>query len=119
MIVTLTANPSLDRAVTLSASLRPGEVQSAASSREDAGGKGINVARVVTAAGGGALAVLPLAVPGDWLRLRGNRLVPPVRLARFRSSGPRPRPFISSSRRGSNWVRSSADPDGINELEAL
>ena len=61
MIVTLTANPSLDRAVTLSASLRPGEVQSAASSREDAGGKGINVARVVTAADVPALAVLPLA----------------------------------------------------------
>jgi 1-phosphofructokinase len=61
MIVTLTANPSLDRAVNLTASLRPGEVQSAASSREDAGGKGINVARVVTAAGVAALAVLPLA----------------------------------------------------------
>lgn len=61
MIVTLTANPSLDRAVTLSAPLRPGEVQSAASSREDAGGKGINVARVVAAAGVPALAVLPLA----------------------------------------------------------
>ncbi|MEN2739102.1 1-phosphofructokinase [Microbacterium sp. X-17] len=61
MIVTLTANPSLDRAVTLSAPLRPGEVQSAASSREDAGGKGINVARVVAASGVPALAVLPLA----------------------------------------------------------
>lgn len=61
MIVTLTANPSLDRAVTLSASLRPGEVQSAASSREDAGGKGINVARVITAADAAAVAVLPLA----------------------------------------------------------
>lgn len=61
MIVTLTANPSLDRAVTLSAPLRPGEVQSAASSREDAGGKGINVARVVAAADLPAVAVLPLA----------------------------------------------------------
>jgi 1-phosphofructokinase len=61
MIVTLTANPSLDRAVTLSAPLRPGEVQSAASSREDAGGKGINVARVVAAADVPAVAVLPLA----------------------------------------------------------
>lgn len=61
MIVTLTANPSLDRAVTLSAPLRPGEVQSAASSREDAGGKGINVARAVAAADVPAVAVLPLA----------------------------------------------------------
>ena len=44
MIVTLTANPSLDRAVTLAATLRPGEVQAALTAREDAGGKGINVA---------------------------------------------------------------------------
>jgi 1-phosphofructokinase len=64
MIVTLTANPSLDRTITLGSPLRPGEVQSAASAREDAGGKGINVARVVAAAGVEAIAVLPLA-PGD------------------------------------------------------
>ncbi|WP_194398155.1 1-phosphofructokinase family hexose kinase [Microbacterium atlanticum] len=64
MIVTLTANPSLDRTVTLPAPLRVGDVQSAASAREDAGGKGINVARVITAAGEECRAVLPLA-PGD------------------------------------------------------
>lgn len=62
MIVTLTANPSLDRAITLSAPLQPGEVQSATAAREDAGGKGINVARVVATAGVSSLAVLPLAV---------------------------------------------------------
>jgi 1-phosphofructokinase len=61
MIVTLTANPSLDRTVTLGAPLEPGEVQSALAAREDAGGKGINVARVIAAAGERALAVLPLA----------------------------------------------------------
>ncbi|GIT79606.1 1-phosphofructokinase [Leifsonia sp. LS1] len=61
MIVTLTANPSLDRAVTLGAPLQPGEVQAAVAAREDAGGKGINVARVVATAGIAALAVLPLA----------------------------------------------------------
>ena len=61
MIVTLTANPSLDRTITLADALVPGEVQSAVSAREDAGGKGINVARVVAAAGVDALAVLPLA----------------------------------------------------------
>lgn len=61
MIVTLTANPSLDRTVTLEASLRAGEVQPAASAREDAGGKGINVTRVIRAAGEESLAVLPLA----------------------------------------------------------
>lgn len=60
-IVTVTANPSLDRTITLDAALQPGEVQSAVSSREDAGGKGINVARVVAAAGVPTTAVLPLA----------------------------------------------------------
>ena len=64
MIVTLTANPSLDRTITLADALRPGEVQAALSAREDAGGKGINVARVVGAAGARSLAVLPLA-PDD------------------------------------------------------
>lgn len=61
MIVTLTANPSLDRTIVLGAPLRPGEVQSASSVREDAGGKGINVAGVVRAGGIDTLAVLPLA----------------------------------------------------------
>lgn len=60
MIVTLTANPSLDRAVALATPLRVGEVQAIAATREDAGGKGLNVARVVAAAGGSTLAVLPL-----------------------------------------------------------
>jgi 1-phosphofructokinase len=64
MIVTLTAHPSLDRAITLEGPLRPGEVQAATSAREDAGGKGINVSRVVAAAGVDTVAVLPLA-PGD------------------------------------------------------
>ncbi|MCP2636637.1 1-phosphofructokinase [Microbacterium sp. HD4P20] len=61
MIVTLTANPSLDRTVTLPAPLRPGEVQAATSAREDAGGKGINVARAIAAAGEECVAILPLA----------------------------------------------------------
>ncbi|MEV4688593.1 1-phosphofructokinase [Microbacterium sp. LWH3-1.2] len=64
MIVTLTANPSLDRTVMLPAPLQVGDVQSAASTREDAGGKGINVARAIRAAGEDCAAVLPLA-PGD------------------------------------------------------
>lgn len=64
MIVTLTANPSLDRTVVLPAPLRVGGVQSAESAREDAGGKGINVARAIAAAGEECTAVLPLAV-GD------------------------------------------------------
>lgn len=60
MIVTLTANPSLDRTVSLADALRPGEVQTAAAFREDAGGKGINVTRVIRAAGAESTAVLPL-----------------------------------------------------------
>lgn len=60
MIVTLTANPSADRAVQLTGALVPGEVQRAESSREDAGGKGVNVARVVSAAGAPARAVVPV-----------------------------------------------------------
>lgn len=60
MIVTLTANPSLDRAVTLAEPIRPGEVQTARGAREDAGGKGINVTRVIVAAGHPSVAVLPL-----------------------------------------------------------
>ncbi|PZU36735.1 MAG: 1-phosphofructokinase [Microbacterium sp.] len=61
MIVTLTANPSLDRTIALEAPLAPGEVQQALSLREDAGGKGINVSRAVAAAGVATTAVLPLA----------------------------------------------------------
>ena len=60
MIVTVTANPSADRAIELTEPLVPGEVQRAASSREDAGGKGVNVARVVAAAGAPARAVVPV-----------------------------------------------------------
>lgn len=61
MIVTLTANPSLDRTVMLPAPLLVGDVQSAEAAREDAGGKGINVASVIAAAGEACTAVLPLA----------------------------------------------------------
>ena len=61
MIVTLTVNPALDRTIALDAALRPGEVQAARSAREEAGGKGVNVSRVVAAAGVDTLAVLPLA----------------------------------------------------------
>ncbi len=62
MIVTLTANPALDRTLTVPAPLRVGEVQAAVSAREDAGGKGVNVARVLTSAHLDALAVLPMGV---------------------------------------------------------
>ena len=46
MIVTLTPNPSVDRAIVIDA-LRRGEVHRATSSRVDPGGKGVNVSRAL------------------------------------------------------------------------
>jgi len=69
MIVTLTANPSLDRTVMLPAPLQVGDVQSAASTREDAGGKGINVARALKALG------LPVVATGLIGGSTGSRIV--------------------------------------------
>ncbi|MGN5239889.1 MULTISPECIES: hexose kinase [unclassified Rhodococcus (in: high G+C Gram-positive bacteria)] len=59
MIVTLTANPSLDRTVDLDAPLMRGAVHRATGTTVDPGGKGINVARVLHRAGQDVLAVLP------------------------------------------------------------
>lgn len=59
MIVTLTANPSLDRTVALDHALVPGEVHRTVGCTDEPGGKGVNVARAVTAAGEHAVAVLP------------------------------------------------------------
>ena len=58
MIVTLTANPSVDRTIEVDV-LRPGTVIRARASRVDAGGKGVNVARALAAHGCEATAVLP------------------------------------------------------------
>ncbi|MBB2974677.1 1-phosphofructokinase [Microbacterium endophyticum] len=76
MIVTVTANPSLDRAMVLDAPLEVGIVQAAASTREDAGGKGINVGRVIQAAGEETLAVLPLAQNDPFAALLGETGLP-------------------------------------------
>lgn len=59
MIVTLTANPSLDRTVALPGPLARGEVQRAVSVRQESGGKGVNVSRALVASGLDSLAVLP------------------------------------------------------------
>lgn len=67
MIVTLTPNPSLDRTLEIDA-LDHGAVLRARSSRVEAGGKGVNVARALAVNGVGARAVLPLGGPeGDHL----------------------------------------------------
>ncbi len=62
MIVTLTPNPSIDRAIAIPA-LERGQVIRATSSRIDPGGKGVNVSRAVVAQGGRSLAVLPSGGP--------------------------------------------------------
>ncbi|WP_076263801.1 1-phosphofructokinase [Intrasporangium flavum] len=62
MIVTLTPNPSVDRAVVIDA-LRRGEVHRATESRIDPGGKGVNVSRALAANAGKTVAVLPVGGP--------------------------------------------------------
>ncbi|MET8359819.1 1-phosphofructokinase [Micromonospora sp. NPDC005171] len=58
MIVTVTLNPSLDRAVEVD-SLTRGEVIRAATAHLDPGGKGVNVSRALLANGVPSVAVLP------------------------------------------------------------
>ncbi|NIK61496.1 1-phosphofructokinase family hexose kinase [Kribbella shirazensis] len=59
MIVTLTANPSVDRTIELAGELRRGEVLRAVTVRSGPGGKGVNVARALAGAGAPTVAVLP------------------------------------------------------------
>ena len=59
MIVTVTANPSIDRTVTLSGRLVRGGVHRVRSVTSEPGGKGVNVARALTLAGIDSVAVLP------------------------------------------------------------
>lgn len=61
MIVTLTANPSIDRTVQLSGRLERGAVLRSESVSDQAGGKGVNISRAAVAAGVPTLAVLPVA----------------------------------------------------------
>jgi 1-phosphofructokinase len=62
VIVTLTANPSVDRTVEVDALIR-GAVLRAKASRVDPGGKGVNVSRALAANGRKTCAVLPA---GGW-----------------------------------------------------
>ena len=59
MIVTLTMNPSVDRTASLPAPLQIGGVNRIAEMDDSPGGKGVNVARVVSAGGTPARAVFP------------------------------------------------------------
>lgn len=64
MIITLTANPSLDRTVDLGGPLTPGGVHRIASETTQPGGKGVNVALGIQRAGLDVTAILPSA-PND------------------------------------------------------
>ncbi len=68
MIVTLTANPSIDRTIALDGPLARGAVHRARRSTTEPGGKGVNVARVAQLAGAPTIAVLP-AHPADPIRV--------------------------------------------------
>lgn len=59
MILTLTANPSLDRTIEVPGPVLRGQVQRAVWAGQQPGGKGVNVSRAVAAADCDTLAVLP------------------------------------------------------------
>ncbi|KWX60871.1 1-phosphofructokinase family hexose kinase, partial [Mycobacterium sp. NAZ190054] len=76
MIVTVTANPSIDRTVTLPSPLTRGAVHRVTSVTDQAGGKGVNVAKVLTMAGVDAVAVLPAATNDPLLNALQTAAVP-------------------------------------------
>jgi 1-phosphofructokinase len=59
VIITLTANPSIDRTLEISA-LTPGGVHRATAEHEEPSGKGVNVTRALTTNGIATLAILPV-----------------------------------------------------------
>jgi 1-phosphofructokinase/6-phosphofructokinase 2 len=80
MIVTLTPNPSLDRTIAVPV-LRRGKVMRATESREDPGGKGLNVSRALAQNGTATRAVIPIGgmyggVMLDLLRAQEIDVVP-------------------------------------------
>ncbi|MFH5821788.1 1-phosphofructokinase [Georgenia sp. AZ-5] len=76
MIVTVTANPSLDRTAGLGGPLVRGGVNRILSVGVQAGGKGVNVARVVAMGGGEALALLPARADDPLVAALGELAVP-------------------------------------------
>jgi len=73
MILTLTPNPSLDRTVSLPGPLQRGAVQRLTGVVMEPGGKGVNVARVLSNSGRAATAVLPAAEHDPILAALGVR----------------------------------------------
>jgi 1-phosphofructokinase len=67
-IVTLTANPSLDRTVALPGPLERGAVVRVDAMTSQAGGKGVNISRAAVGAGLATLAVLPAPADDPFVR---------------------------------------------------
>ena len=67
-VVTLTANPSLDRTLDLPGPLERGTVTRLGASHTEPGGKGVNVSRAVAAAGADVVSVLPAAADDPIVR---------------------------------------------------
>jgi 1-phosphofructokinase len=67
-VVTLTANPSLDRTLELPGRLDRGSVVRLRGADTEPGGKGVNVSRAIAAAGGDVVSVLPAADDDPILR---------------------------------------------------
>jgi 1-phosphofructokinase len=68
MILTLTANPSIDRSILLASPLRRHAVLRSESELEQPGGKGVNISRAAVAARIATLAVLPAEKDSDFVR---------------------------------------------------
>ena len=81
MILTLTPNPSLDRTVTLPGPLQRGAVQRLTGVVMEPGGKGVNVARVLSNSGRAATAVLPAAEHDPILTALGALELPGLTVA--------------------------------------
>lgn len=79
MIITLTANPSLDRTLSLDRELLVGQVHRVTADYTDPGGKGINVSRVCLAAGMPTQAVFPAPAGDKFAQLLGELGMPSSR----------------------------------------
>ena len=88
MILTLTPNPSLDRTVTLPGPLQRGAVQRLTGVVMEPGGKGVNVARVLSNAGRAATTVLPAAENDPILTALGALELPGLTVRSVPVAGP-------------------------------
>jgi 1-phosphofructokinase family hexose kinase len=77
MIVTLTPNPSIDRTLSIPVLERGGLIRATAA-RAEAGGKGVNVSRVLAAQGYPSVAVVPLSAASGAVFVSLLGRVPPV-----------------------------------------